>query len=58
MMAEHQDSSGFFRVNYEILEYLGEGTFGTVSRCKNKLDERECAVKKIKLRCSYNEEQR
>ncbi|KAK7929040.1 hypothetical protein WMY93_005435 [Mugilogobius chulae] len=38
---------------YDTLEVLGEGCYGEVSRCYNKLTEQTVAVKKMKLRGRY-----
>ncbi|KAK7907525.1 hypothetical protein WMY93_016137 [Mugilogobius chulae] len=38
---------------YDTLEVLGEGSFGEVSRCYNKLTGQTVAVKKTKHRCRY-----
>lgn len=37
--------------DYELLEVLGEGSFGRVRKCKNKCSNRICAVKIIKKMC-------
>jgi hypothetical protein len=47
VQASH-DSDGRFKRDFVILDKVGEGEFGTVYRCRNKIDGRVYAVKESK----------
>nr|XP_011465846.1 PREDICTED: interferon-induced, double-stranded RNA-activated protein kinase-like [Fragaria vesca subsp. vesca] len=40
--------------NYKELELLGTGTYGVVAKCKNKLDGKCCAIKKVDLGSTHD----
>ncbi|KAJ3481924.1 hypothetical protein NLI96_g7338 [Meripilus lineatus] len=50
-----KQSQSRWKSDWEELELLGKGAFGSVVKARNKIDERDYAVKKIKLRAAQND---
>ncbi|GAK67722.1 kinase-like protein [Moesziomyces antarcticus] len=56
--ASHAASSSRYLSDFEEVEFLGKGAFGSVVKARNRLDGRFYAVKKIKLSSSPDEDER
>ena len=57
-MADSSASSNHFIQNFKPLTCLGRGSFGTVYKCKNLVDNLEYAVKQIRLPSTSQKEER
>ncbi|GAC92821.1 hypothetical protein PHSY_000377 [Pseudozyma hubeiensis SY62] len=56
--AAHAGSTSRYLSDFEEVEFLGKGAFGSVVKARNRLDGRFYAVKKIKLSSSPDEDER
>ncbi len=56
--ASHAASTSRYLSDFEEVEFLGKGAFGSVVKARNRLDGRFYAVKKIKLSSSPDEDER
>ncbi|SNX86378.1 related to GCN2 - ser/thr protein kinase [Melanopsichium pennsylvanicum] len=56
--ATHAATSSRYLSDFEEVEFLGKGAFGSVVKARNRLDGRFYAVKKIKLSSSPDEDER
>ncbi|TKY88600.1 hypothetical protein EX895_002589 [Sporisorium graminicola] len=56
--APHAATSSRYLSDFEEVEFLGKGAFGSVVKARNRLDGRFYAVKKIKLSSSPDEDER
>lgn len=56
--AQHASFTSRYLSDFEEVEFLGKGAFGSVVKARNRLDGRFYAVKKIKLSSSPDEDER